>query len=159
MSMTLTRNQDLRVETVVEGGYRLRWVEYSELILAPVGHRAESQVPDLVAWVRSRIDGLNEADPGALPPDRHAVSACLHAIGVMAGWSSVNPSYPRVSSLGEGDLILEWIHGDRELLLFVFADGFLRLHQIERRSGRIERQEVQSMPANDALLEAAAWLG
>lgn len=65
---------------------------------------------------------------------------------------------PRVSSLGEGDLLLEWRSRSRSILLFILPTGSTRVQHVEGTGSTVAATEVGRNISPESLVQSLEWL-
>lgn len=105
--------------------------------------------------LRDRLDPADEA------PTKAACAAARRALR-QSNCGSTTPSgetpAPTISSMGTGDLILEWRGAGKRVILFVLPTGASRLQQLTGSGATAKAAEVARNPTREQLLESLAWL-
>lgn len=113
------------------------------------------QQTGLVMYVRESIEAIKaDLDPEELEPTQEAINTTLDLAAILD-----LQIIPRVTSLGSGDLALEWKHQERAVLLLVLPSGTSRLQQITQTGTEVTVAAIARNPTPEQLLRSLAWLG
>ena len=123
-----------------------------------VGHldtRDVGLIPDL----QVRISALSEElDEGDRPPTSAAQSQCAALLRGASGATLAELPPPLISTMGDGDLMLEWKNAGRRLLLFLLPSGSSRLQEVTGQGESVRVKEVARNPSSLELTGSIRWL-
>lgn len=117
----------------------------------------------LLSHVRKSLGDVAKAvdlSSGDIPPTALAAEAVMKLLAESEFWHAIplNRARPRVITVGDGDLIVEWRTVQGEVVLFALDDGSTRLHCVTRANGQIVKQDVLPSPTAGILVDALKML-
>jgi hypothetical protein len=117
-----------------------------------------SETSAAARYIRNRIERLvREVEEGDIAPSAAAVVAAEQSLIVLAEWDSDAFGRPNVTTIGDGDILFEWRGIQRDVLIFIAADGHMRIHSIEMKRGAISCQGHVDNPTLSAIGFHIRW--
>lgn len=103
----------------------------------------------------------SEMDEESQSPTEAALGQARSILSEVSTWHAppAEHSLPSISTVGDGDLIVEWRGERKAVLLFLLPIGTCRLQQVDLSEENLSVSEVARNPSARQVAASLAWLG